>query len=698
MTSRRPRAYALATVLLVSVVLSGAVMAMLTQLGTASKLAGRTIGQRKAQYLCEGVSTVAGYMMEQAVAEQAPSSGVSRPENLPINLEPLRRGVAADGIEIEELSAQPTGESRISVLSTGPLAGLETAVVDLELRIALKGPNTPPCQARMSQPLASVSLFQFPAMSATSLNVSPTFSARMDVPRRGGIAWGQLGSSAGGVVGLFSASGRNAPLTLPSPIPPRAPINDPDRFVPFVPLRGDLKFLVSRPGSTGHIAKADVYAYLADLRIIDGEWYLKDLADPMAWPGTLIWSDHPCNDAARVGDCSNAVSSSSGAWRDGPSLLRRRLYSRYERNGRGFLDFGGGNGVISYGSVRAGTVEPATFLSPELCDSPPGDFADLASCVAFTAPPERTGKGGPRAALLDAARGGFVDPSIGPILPVNLDVDVLGFAMNERRHGELGEVLCLPLTADDPGPCTRVFNGILYISTSHGSAITAAGGVAFPAPHGNNGAKLPWPLCGALSSGQASMERGEDPGIFTAEHFGGCDDANWAKPNAVRIVRGNASAFTHTGLTIVSDLPVYVQGGFNHVPPGAGARTAIIAERVTALSTAYSDHLAPPLGSAVFPDPSGPLGPPTPEARLFTSIMAGTSSDGDVFGVVRAIENDIHVRVRGAVAVMHRSGIADRKPPSIDIVYPDALFRTSVLLQPPGAPRATFAITGSTRR
>jgi hypothetical protein len=230
-----------------------------------------------------------------------------------------------------------------------------------------------------------------------------------------------------------------------------------------------------------------------------------------------------------------------------------------------------------------------------------------------------------------------------------------------------------------------------------GSPIASAGGVAFPAPARQNGAKLPWPLYGALSSSQASMERGERPGLFTSEHFSGCDDANWARPNAVRLVQGNASSFVSTGLTIVSDLPVYVQGGFNDVSPGAGVRTAIIAERVTALSTSYSDELAPPLGSPSFPpaDPDPRRAPP--DARLVTSIMSGSNS-GEVFGVVRTIEDDIHVRVRGAIAIMHTSGISDRPPASIDIVYPEALFRASVLLQPPGSPRATFAVTGATRR
>ena len=39
--------------------------------------------------------------------------------------------------------------------------------------------------------------------------------------------------------------------------------------------------------------RAQKFAYKADVRIINGAWYLKDENDPDRWPGIPIWSDHP---------------------------------------------------------------------------------------------------------------------------------------------------------------------------------------------------------------------------------------------------------------------------------------------------------------------------------------------------------------------------------------------------------------------
>jgi hypothetical protein len=181
-------------------------------------------------------------------------------------------------------------------------------------------------------------------------------------------------------------------------------------------------------------------------------------------------------------------------------------------------------------------------------------------------------------------------------MPINIDLGMLAAAMHENRHGELGMHACLSGAA---GGCPdgQRFNGVLSISASRGVPSSAPdGALIFPAGDGRQQKRLPWALCGTFTSDEASFERGEDPGLFTGEHFADCDDDNWAAIDAVRLVRGaDLSAFAETGLTIVSDLPVYVQGDFNKV--GSSVRMAIIAERVTFLSPSWKDGDRPPLGT-----------------------------------------------------------------------------------------------------
>jgi hypothetical protein len=677
-------------VLLVAVVLAGATTALLAQLTATAKLAGRTVGLRRGAYLCEGVATLAGSLMEEAAAATMASSQTGRPQNFQLNLDPLRAGVEADGVIIDELSARPSAESRISVVAAGPLAGLETATVDLELRIQLKGPNMPPCQARTSQPLASVSLFQFPVLSVGALQVSESASSSIDVPRCGGVAWGRTGARASGIQHLSAVSGSDSDMLLPSPFP-----ESPGTSAlgsPRPPLRADLRFLIEHPDTPDHIPLPDALPYLADIRIVDGEWYLKDDDDPMAWPGRRIWSDHPCEDPGNAGGCSNAVSDRSADWRRGNSVRDRRLYSHYERNGRGLIDGEtGGAGVVSYGSVIG--TKPAAFLSSSLCKDSPG-FGPSTACAFFVAAdgPDVAGRGGPSAGLLDSARGGFGDPDMGAVLPINLHLGALGAAIEKRSDGELGTHICMPLSSEDPGTCQRVFNGVIYVTTTRGSSISGGSSGLLPAPAAESHAKLPWPLCGTVASSQQSIDRGEDPGFFTSDVYVGCDDADWAKPNAVRLIGAeDLSMFQNTGLTIATDLPLFTTGDVN---TRTRARVSLMAERVTVLSDNYRDENSPPIGSRRFPSP--PAGRAF-VAHVVASILSGAASSGRVQSVVRSIEPGVRARIVGSVVDGFSATIPDRGPSRLELVFPEPLFRTSPLLQPPGAPRATFPMAAPRR-
>lgn len=90
-----------------------------------------------------------------------------------------------------------------------------------------------------------------------------------------------------GASGVSSVSERAAdrrigvePLRLP--LPTSTP-NDPLRFL-IEPVAKD---------PTVDETERHRYAYKADLRIIDGVWYLADVLNRADWPGKPIWSDHP---------------------------------------------------------------------------------------------------------------------------------------------------------------------------------------------------------------------------------------------------------------------------------------------------------------------------------------------------------------------------------------------------------------------
>jgi hypothetical protein len=696
----------MAIVLLVSVLLSAALTSMFFALSSATKLTSKNLGTRRAQYICDGVVALAGFELRRASVRSTTLDA------LDTALDPLRAGIIADGVIIDELRANASGSARRTVVPSGGLAGMEVSVVDLDLRIALRSPEAPPCRARHVQPLASLAFFQFPAFSVDAAAITPGPNVDVRVPGRGGYVWGKSSANAG--AGLQGRDMRSAPLTLPEA---------PDHITP-VPT--DLRFLLQRPG-TGFPASVPTptaellnnrLAFAADLRIIDGEWYVRDPADDNAWPGLAVWSDHPCTNAVSVGACSNVVGSSDGQWLN-DSVVRRRLYSRYERNGNGFLDASGGAGVVSYGSITGSSdvdaFEPAGFQATELCANDPLGFRKPAACT-----PKDPLKDGPRVALADAARAGFRDPHLDlPRTPINIDVGLLGTAMQTIGQGELGDVLCLPRGPGDPGTCRRVFNGVVYISSTHGSPGTAPPSFTAPiAPIPSDprvGVKLPWPLCGQLSGDQNSLETGEDAtGYFNIDVEHGCDDADFAQIDSVRLLRAfDLSAFANTGLTIVTDLPVYLQGDWNVAGVTAGARTAIMAERVTVMSAKFTDLFAPPLGTVAFPPPPPPPPPPTtpptppppPDPALATptvtmrgSILAGNVVV-DVIGLVRVIEPSVNVTVEGSLATAFTSTVVadDHRPGKFGWSYPDALFSGAPTEQPPGTPRATFVLPGARR-
>lgn len=733
---RHARGYALAIVMLVSVLLGLAVTSLFFALGSATEVTSKALKVRKAHYACDGVANLGMETIRQSSTTSTTITGLN------IALSALREKVIADGVLVDDLSAAANPNPRRSPIPSGPLQNLEVSVTDVELRVALPGGDMPPCQAKRVQPLASLSIFQFAAVGVDTVVVANDDDTHAYTMAGGGeyptYVWSRLGSTVSGFSKTRcdkdgknckevrypqpgSLSAETAPLSLPAELPPiiSSSSSGGSGFggssfggsTTRSSAPGDLRTWLRLPKTKplpGEAADTPDFrgGYAADLRIIDGNWYVRRLDQPPDdWPGELIWSDHPCKDNGVSDDCSNVTA-------DGTT---RRLYSRYERTLRGFVDGlgGGGAGVVSYGSVarRGLVVEPVTYLPTSVCKptprspplaSRPGDLPLAPNLVdayaADACDSVVAGNNGAAAAIADAARGGFFDAVAGAArTPINLDLAVLGAAFATRINGELGTHLCLPRAVGDAGGCARVFNGIVYVGSTGGSPRAAAPSSAvsssYPSPSPLSGLKLPHPLCGTLPT-NTSLDGGRDTGsgYFKSDAFVGCDDADYASVDAVRLVNAaDLRAFAITGLTVITDLPVYVHGDFNVVPdrPGPGDRSLFMmslqAARVTVLSDSFNDAILPPQP----PSSDYPFGYGGRNVRLRTSLFAA-GLGAEVSGLVRAVEPGVDVDIDGSLAnAFILSGEKDGNTAGhFRWYYPPEILAA----QPPGTPQVSFVM------
>lgn len=355
------------------------------------------------------------------------------------------------------------------------------------------------------------------------------------------------------------------------------------------------------------------FAQLADLRIINGVWYKNN----GSWPGQPIWSDHPgsfttTNEEGMEGtpravgqrDLKTAL-----GWTSTP---RRYSYYEYDEIQKRLAD--DTLGILSYGMVfrSSGPVWKPGFLAKGASSTTYVDVdgkskvkfcshCSNASCTAAqalrlaTTPFCQAYSSGayqslPDAQLLQAARSGFIDQRVrsadttrGAILPINFDLAEFTAALADTTPGELGSYF---------GGGSS-FNGIVYISATWSGSMAGmpnssaslwpAQGSISDAPQIQNNSvasvqtALPFPLCSTDLGYQSGSRRigfsrpasdgvtsnGFEP-LFTIPSCTS-DKSTTARPNAIRILNGASVSTTRfpKGLSIVSNLPVYVQGNLN---------------------------------------------------------------------------------------------------------------------------------------
>jgi hypothetical protein len=105
------------------------------------------------------------------------------------------------------------------------------------------------------------------------------------------------------------------------------------------------------------------YASQADVRIIDGVWYLKNPMAPNSWPGYPIWSDHPGHfvdsfgTPVGQGDLRTAL---QPMWGIVPWNPKGFSYYEYDETAQSISSDDDTHGVISYGSLYRGADPDGT--------------------------------------------------------------------------------------------------------------------------------------------------------------------------------------------------------------------------------------------------------------------------------------------------------------------------------------------------
>jgi hypothetical protein len=615
---KRVRGYALLFVMLLMVALGvvvGGLLAVLADSIASSRAAHEDLQQ---MYGCDGALRLALAEAERHAGDldnlklQAALSVLSAA--LPTDVNPRTGRPYAD---LSEIRVEPS-EHAVLVATNLPFFGMEYVQESSLITVASNdtGGRGRSCRAEAPNRRRTISYFQFAVASTDRVEnptaVQATGGTDGDIfvlvhgqsgPRRSGTAVGSTN------VHLVNLGGGDV-------FRPTAPSGQPWRFINKKKKffggnkrkkrarRPTLEALIKFPtDSPVPDPPSSRFVKGADIRIIDGEWFIPDVAG--GFPGRKIWSDR-----------STA-----------PTVSAPVAFSAYERESASGPALGGA-AVIRYGLVASSTVGGIEAVQPAVrgfCAGDPDLFApvtadgpECGAAAPVVAP--TTGEPDP---IRAAARVGFLDPSSNtPILPIVVDVAALAAAMQAGVPGDVGAFRCLG-AGTVLCPDNKLFRGSVWIGTREFGA----------RPNGTPA--LPCPLA---APGQACV-----------------------RPNAVVLynmkdLRGFVVTGEH-GLSIASNLPMYVVGDVNSVTApvtatssGRDSRVALLAPQVTALSPSFQ------MTSAAWgTTPSIPSQSVTNEwnTSLFTGwATTSTTQRSHQRHVLRQIEGSVRVNLTGSIVVM----------------------------------------------
>jgi hypothetical protein len=313
----------------------------------------------------------------------------------------------------------------------------------------------------------------------------------------------------------------------------------------------------------------------ADLRIINGVWYLADefrtVSDPCGgWPGTPIWSDHPGSwtirdnpaneevEALMLGGAEPAVGqddlSVARGWpvtspADIPNRFSYYVFQRTsEANpGRMIEPLATERPVVSYGAIGqySGVALPSHFVhdanSDEVCGTQTAFTSERDFRPFADATPNGCGltEAQRLQSLLNGARTGFTDPSIAVHasdtdsdsdsdrqerarqLTINFDVQAFHDALADQTGRELGYYF------RGQG---REFNGIVWIGVTWEDSLDGFGSTTEFA-----GGTHIWPLLGTNATND-----GNQPARSTSADWGGGNNPGLPYPLCSGTLAGNA--------------------------------------------------------------------------------------------------------------------------------------------------------------
>lgn len=491
----------------------------------------------------------------------------------------------------------------------------------------------------------------------------------------GGLGWADYAPSRWNGNALDQAQGVSK-MSLPVPTSVQAQAGaDGDKLAdgtwPFWSNTGNLRFITDPvwPGDTTSVS-SQKYASKAQLRIIDGVWYLKNPAKETDWPGLPIWSDHPGTATDQWG---NAVGQDQLRAKWGWGATTPSLYSFYEYDSTNQTLYNNNKGVISYGNlIRDASGATPTWHPGHWLISPAGDqvcpsgvllsssgFVDAfgnISCFGGVNPGVPTG-------LLNATRAGIHDGHTAYLwpyndsteaqqraktLPMNFDVQAFQEALKSTAPGELGSYF-------GAGNLMGEFNGILYISVTWPGWDKGFNGAPYaPDPAPIQGANadaaqvaalapqmqraLPYQLCSMSPTAGQYFDNFSKTAVKQGR-FKVPNCANYAPlgtinafPNKVRLVNGTKldPTILKAGLSIVTNVGLYVQGDYNTTSDASGATATpwlpslIAADQVNIYSNNWSDSHRSWNDSALTVDPQ-----PASSTTYNTAILSGWARRGD---------------------------------------------------------------------
>ncbi|HEY1098864.1 MAG TPA: hypothetical protein VGF99_08040 [Myxococcota bacterium] len=498
-------------------------------------------------------------------------------------------------------------------------------------------------------------------------------------------------------------------------------------------------------GSDDDDVRDQRFAFKADIRIVNGVWYVRNPTTPEQI-GTAIWSDHPAD--VRTTADQNVVPGNVAVGQNaifGATPVPQRFsYYRFNASNQLTTTSLTPAAVVSYGVLARDGATAPIWRPGHVCNS---------TTVKAVSDPCGSEAFGER--LLDGTRAGFRDGhaqnQLGTsslranVLPMNIDVAALQNALADCSGRELGSYF--------PGTCSgtpptgavgepRRFNGIVYITSVWPEAMKMPTPQSMPS-QGRRGAGgttldeqpvLPEPLCSTTAlngqvingaGGGALTNTWRQCNDYVAGTYPASDTAiSGARPTVVRLYNLRNLNRSHTvnrppldrddvlingagkdGLTIASNLPIYTLGDVNRASiPGTEPPTVpaphwvpflVAGDVVTILSNSWNDQAALWTSN---------LGSTRSASETFVNMemLAGwtptttTAYSGGLHNFPRFLESwsgiDLHIRgslVVGWAAVYarwkrHCCNNTSYQAPDRDWGFDKTL--RSILKQPPGAP------------